>query len=97
MDETKILICGNDKKQEIIDTIENLKNLFNLNLLIKDCSKSSIIQNIEFFFSLINDIQYFNVFILNYEKKENICEFFKSFNSEDWGITNECYPFFVIN
>ena len=96
MEEVKILICGNEQKREIIDASENLKSYLNINLLIKDCSKSNHTQNIEYFFSLINDIQYFNAFILNYEKKEDILTFFKSFNTEDWGITNECYPFFLI-
>lgn len=96
MNEVKIFICGNDKKKEISQATENLKSDFKLNILIKDCSNFSHIQNIEYYFSLINDIQYFNAFILNYEKKEDIFQFFKSFNSEAWGITNECYPFFII-
>ena len=97
MSEVKILICGNDKKQEIISVSEKLKNKYNLNMLIKDCSNSTQKQNIEYFFSLINDIQYFNIFILNYEKKQEIYDFFEAFKSEDWGITNECYPFFIIS
>ena len=45
---------------------------------------------------MINEIEYFNAFILNFKTKEDIFKFFKSFNSENWGITNECYPFFLI-
>ena len=97
MDEVKILICGNVKKEEIYLTINNLKSNLNLDLIIKDISKFSHSENIEYYFSLINDMQYFNAFILNFEKKEDIFLFFNSFNSEDLGITNGCYPFFVIN
>ena len=96
MEEVQILICGNFQKKEIMNETEKLNSDFNLNLSIKDFSNSSPIQNIEYYFSLINDIQYFNVFVLNYEKKEEIFDFFKSFNTEEWGITNECYPFFMI-
>lgn len=96
MEEVQILICGNFQKKEIMNETEKLNSDFNLNLSIKDFSNSSSIQNIEYYFSLINDIQYFNVFVLNYEKKEEIFDFFKSFNTEEWGITNECYPFFMI-
>jgi hypothetical protein len=73
-----------------------LKSKFNLELFIKDVSELSLIQNIEYYYSLINNIQYFNAIILNYKTKEDIFEFFKSFNSENLGITNECYPFFLI-
>ena len=97
MNEVKILICGNYEKNEIINSIENLKIKFNLNLLVKDCSEFTYNQNIEEFFSLIDNRNYFNAFILNYEKKEEIFKFFKLFNSEESGITNECYPFFVFN
>ena len=97
MDAVKIIICGTDKKEEIYNTINNLKSCLNLNLIMKDNSEFSHTQNIEYYFSLINDVQYFNAFILNFEKKEDILKFFNSFNSEDWGITNGCYPFFVIN
>lgn len=96
MEEVQILICGNFQKKEIMNETEKLNSDFNLNLSIKDFSNSSPIQNIKYYFSLINDIQYFNVFVLNYEKKEEIFDFFKSFNTEEWGITNECYPFFMI-
>ena len=68
-----------------------------LNLNLKDCSKLAINQNIENFFSLINDTQYFNALFLNFSKKEEIINFFKSFNSDEYGITNECYPFLIIN
>ena len=97
MDAVKIIICGTDKKEEIYNTINNLKSCLHLNLIMKDNSEFTHTQNIEYYFSLINDVQYFNAFILNFEKKENILKFFNSFNSEDWGITNGCYPFFVIN
>ena len=91
-----ILISGNDKKEEIKSEIENLKSKFNLDLFIKDVSEFSHSQNIEYYYTLINEIEYFNAFILNYKTKEDIFKFFKSFNSENWGITNECYPFFLI-
>jgi GTP-binding protein EngB required for normal cell division len=97
MDDIKILICGNVIKNEIINIIENLNLSHNLNLFIEDLSKNTNKQNIEYYFSLINNIQYFNVFILNFDKKEDIFDFFKSLNSEEYGITNECYPFFLIN
>ena len=96
MNKLNILISGNDKKEEIISEIENLKSKFNLDLFIKDVSEFSHIQNINFYYTLINNIEYFNAFILNYKTKEDIFEFFKSFNSENLGITNECYPFFLI-
>ena len=60
MNEVKILICGNYEKNEIIDSIENLKIKFNLNLLTKDCSEFTYNQNIEEFFSLIDNRNYFN-------------------------------------
>ena len=66
-----------------------------INILIKNCSNSTNIENIEYYFSLINNIQYFNAFILNYKKKD-IFLFFKSFVSEEWGITNKLYAFFII-
>lgn len=96
MDKLNILVCGNYEKEEIIANVENLSSSQDLSLIIKDGSKSSHIQNIEYYFSLINDIEYFNTFILNFERKENIFDFFQSFQSEDYGITKECYPFFVI-
>ena len=95
-EEVKFFVCGNDSKDEIINCIENLQSNLNLNIVLKDCSKSSNSENIEFYFSLINNIEYFNAFILNFKKKEDIFDFFKSFNSEESGITKECYPFFVI-
>ena len=96
MEEIKLLVCGNNFKDEIMNSIENLNLNLNMNLVLKDCSKSSHSENIEYYCSLINDIQYFNAFILNFEKKEEIFNFFKLFNIEDSGITKECYPFFVI-
>ena len=96
MDEVNILICGNDKKEEIIKAIENLNSSLDLKLNIKDRSKFSNNQNVEHFFSLVNNIQYYNALILNL-KKEDIFNFFKSFNSEEYGIINECYPFFVVS
>lgn len=96
MNNLNILISGNNKKEEIKSEIEKLKLKFNLDLFINDVSELSDIQNIEHYYSLINNIQYFNAFILNYKAKEDIFKFFKSFNSENWGITNECYPFFLI-
>lgn len=96
MNKLNILISGNDKKEEIKSEIENLKSKFNLDLFIKDVSEFSHSQNIEYYYTLINEIEYFNAFILNYKTKEDIFKFFKSFNSENWGITNECYPFFLI-
>ena len=60
-----------------------------LNLIKKDCSKLTHNKNIEYYFSIINNIQYFNAFVLNFDKKEDIFSFFKSFNSEELGITNE--------
>lgn len=97
MDKVQVLICGNDKREEIINIIENLNSSLNLNLVIKDNSKFTCNQNIECFFSLINNVQYFNALILNFEKKEDIFGFFKLFNSEELGITNECYPFFLLS
>jgi len=96
MNKLNILISGNDKKEEIKSEIENLKSKFNLDLFIKDVSEFSHSQNIEYYYTLINEIEYFNAFILNFKTKEDIFKFFKSFNSENWGITNECYPFFLI-
>ena len=80
MDDIKILICGNVIKDDIIKIIENLNLSHNLNLFIEDLSKNTNKQNIEYYFSLINNIQYFNVFILNFDKKEDIFDFFKSLN-----------------
>ena len=97
MEEIKILICGNYEKEKIKVYIENMNIDLNLDLIIKDLSKDTNNQNIEYYISLINNIEYFNVFILNFDKKEDIFDFFKSFNSEEYGITNECYPFFLIN
>ena len=97
MEEIKILICGNYKKEEINKTIRKLNSDLLLDIIIKDCSNNTHNQNIEYYISLINNIEYFNAFILNFSKKNDIFEFFKSFNSEEYGITNECYPFFLIN
>ena len=97
MEEIKILICGNYKKEEINKTIRKLNSDLLLDIIIKDCSNNTHNQNIEYYISLINNIEYFNVFILNFDKKEDIFDFFKSLNSEEYGITNECYPFFLIN
>ncbi len=96
MDKINILILGNDQKEDIISIIENLNLNLDLNIILKDCSKLTHNQSVENFFSLINDIQYFNALILNFSKKEDIICFFKNFNSEEYGITNECFPFFVI-
>ena len=96
MDKINILILGNDQKEEIISIIENLNLNLDLNIILKDCSKLTHNQSVENFFSLINDIQYFNALILNFSKKEDIICFFKNFNSEEYGITNECFPFFVL-
>ncbi len=96
MNEVKILICGNSKKEEIISISENLKTQYNLKMLIKDRSNLTNNENIEYYFSLITDIQYFNVFVLNHDNKKDILDFIESFKSEEWGITNECYPFFLI-
>ena len=97
MDKVNILILGDENNQNIIKAIENLNLTLDLNLNLKDCSKLAINQNIENFFSLINDTQYFNALFLNFSKKEEIINFFKSFNSDEYGITNECYPFLIIN
>ena len=96
MNDVKILLCGNSKKEEIISISENLKKQYNLNMLIKDCSSSTHNENIEYYFSLINDIQYFNIFVLNHDNKKDIFDFIELFKSEEWGITNDCYPFFLI-
>ena len=96
MNEVKILICGNSKKEENISISENLKTQYNLKMLIKDRSNLTNNENIEYYFSLITDIQYFNVFVLNHDNKKDILDFIESFKSEEWGITNECYPFFLI-
>lgn len=97
MDKVNILILGDENNQNIIKAIENLNLTLDLNLNLKDCSKLAINQNIENFFSLINDTQYFNTLFLIFSKKEEIINFFKSFNSDEYGITNECYPFLIIN
>ena len=96
MEEIKFLVCGNNLKDEIMDAIENLNFNLNMNLVLKDCSKSSHSENIEYYCSLINNIQYFNALVLNFEKKEEIFNFFKVFDLEDSGISKECYPFFII-
>ena len=93
MDKVNILILGDENNQNIIKAIENLNLILDLNLNLKDCSKLAINQNIENFFSLINDTQYFNTLFLIFSKKEEIINFFKSFNSDEYGITNECYSF----
>lgn len=93
MDKVNILILGDENNQNIIKAIENLNLTLDLNLNLKDCSKLAINQNIENFFSLINDTQYFNMLFLIFSKKEEIINFFKSFNSDEYGITNECYSF----
>ena len=93
MDKVNILILGDENNQNIIKAIENLNLTLDLNLNLKDCSKLAVNQNIENFFSLINDTQYFNALFLNFSKKEEIINFFKSFNSDEYGITNECYSF----
>ena len=77
MEEIKILICGNYKKEEINKTIRKLNSDLLLDIIIKDCSKNTHNQNIEYYISLINNIEYFNVFILNFSKKNDIFEFFK--------------------
>ena len=64
MNEVKILICGNSKKEEIIRISENLKTQYNLKMLIKDRSNLTNNENIEYYFSLITDIQYFNMFCI---------------------------------
>ena len=65
--------------------------------MIKDCSGFTSVQNIEYYYSLINNIQYFNVFIFNYEKKQDVIDFFELFKPKDLGLTKDCFPFFVIN
>lgn len=97
MNKINFLLCSNDKKEEFIDSINSFNKNLNLALILKDYSSFTINKNVENFFELINDIQYFNTLILNYSKKEDIFLFFKSFNSEEIGISNECYPFFMIS
>ena len=97
MEEINILVFGNAQKKEIINTIEKINSSLNINLSIKDLSNFSHIQNIEYYFSLINDIQYFNVLILNFLNEKDIINFFELFKPKDYGISKECFPFFMIN
>ena len=98
--EINLIIVG-DRSKLFNENINSLENNWNINKDIKIFNKINYSETdyLDLYYKFIDEAKYFNVFAINYLKKEEIFRFFENFNKnyEENLITSSCYPFFLID
>jgi GTPase Era involved in 16S rRNA processing len=82
---------------EAITSIEKqMKKDLHINIINNKHSKNDYLNQ---YYELIDKGKYFNVFAVNYKTKNEIIDFFESFNKNynETEITSSAYPFFLID